>query len=251
MNLFGEEVFINIVNPSKNINLLFLEKQSSLITKAQQANLATIGQLSATVAHELRNPMSAIYSASQLLLESPDLPEQEFDLAEIISKQIERANRIIEEILLMSKHHDATKIKIEIISYIKNIKAQFCEQELLLPEDFVEPKSNHKIYIDFDINMFRQVVWNLISNAIRHGETGTVEVEVVELEDEILIDFKNKGSELEPAVEVGLFTPFYTTHNQGTGLGLFICREMCNANQAKLDYLHQDFKHVFRIHVPK
>lgn len=251
LNLFGEEIFINIIHPNKNIKLLFIEKQNALVAKSQQTHLANMGQLSATVAHELRNPMSAIYSASQLLMESPELEEQDYDLAEIISKQIERANNIIEEILLMSKHQEAAQTQFELLGYLKALIQEFCEQENIEADSIKGLNFDRKTTINFDLNMFRQIVWNLISNAFKHGDVNSIEIEVTELAKDVFIDFKNVGSPFEPAIEEGLFTPFYTTHNQGTGLGLYICRKMCNANKAKLTYLHQDFHHVFRIQILK
>jgi two-component system sensor histidine kinase PilS (NtrC family) len=253
LNLFGDDVLIDVVDADKKdgFRLLFIDDQNQINEKAQQTNLATIGQLSATVAHELRNPMSAIYSASQLLAESPDISEQDKELTDIISSQIERSNQIIEDILLMSKRHIPTKVSINLNDQLAKLKEDFCTQKLIDSDDFNISAMKHIVTIQFDLTMLNQVFWNLASNAIKHGEDHKVTVTVIDLKDMVFIDFKNSGPSFEPIVEESLFTPFFTTHNQGTGLGLFICREMCKANQAKLEYLRQEFQHVFRIHLKK
>jgi two-component system sensor histidine kinase PilS (NtrC family) len=253
LTIFGNDVLIDLVD-SKNkeeLSLLFIEDQNQINEKAQQSNLATIGQLSATVAHELRNPMSAIYSAAQLLAESENIDDQDKELTTIITSQIERSNQIIEDILLMSKRHIANKSEINLNQTLERLKHDFCEQKLINCEDFNISTLNHSINIMFDVTMLNQIFWNLASNAIKHGEDHKVEITVIDLKDYVFIDFKNTGEPLEPIVEESIFIPFFTTHNQGTGLGLFICKEMCKSNQAKLEYLRQEFKHVFRIHVRK
>lgn len=251
LNIFGEDILINIVEPEGegHYRLLFIESQEQINEKAQQTNLATIGQLSATVAHELRNPMSAIYSASQLLAESPNIEEQDRELTDIITNQIDRSNKIIEDILLMSKRHIASKVTIDVNEKLLKLKKDFVTQKLATEETFKVSIPKNQTNIQFDLTMLNQIFWNLASNAIKHGEDGAVEITVMQFNQMVIIDFKNNGEAFEPIVEESIFTPFFTTHNQGTGLGLFICREMCKANQAKLEYLRKDKKHIFRIHI--
>ena len=253
LSIFGTDVLIDVVESQRkgDLSLLFIEDQNQINEKAQQSNLATIGQLSATVAHELRNPMSAIYSAAQLLEESVNIDEEDKELTSIITSQIERSNQIIEDILLMSKRHIANKSEINLNETLARLKQDFCEQKLVEPENFVISTLNYTIEVMFDVTMISQIFWNLAANAIKHGEDNKLTVTVIDLKDFVLVDFKNTGEPLEAIVEESIFTPFFTTHNQGTGLGLFICKEMCKANQAKLEYLRQEFKHVFRIHIRK
>jgi two-component system sensor histidine kinase PilS (NtrC family) len=253
LSIFGNDVLIDVVESKRkeDLGLLYIEDQNQINEKAQQSNLATIGQLSATVAHELRNPMSAIYSAAQLLAESENIDEEDKELTSIITSQIERSNQIIEDILLMSKRHIANKSPIVLNELLDRIKQDFCEQKLINPDQFVISKLNRPIEVMFDVTMINQIFWNLASNAIKHGEDNKLEVTVIDLKDFVLVDFKNAGEPFEPIVEESIFTPFFTTHNQGTGLGLFICKEMGKANQAKLEYIRQEFKHVFRLHIRK
>lgn len=252
VTIHGEEALIHVINKDKKseLNLLFIEKQQQINEKSLQINLASLGQLSATIAHELRNPMAAIYTAAQLLNESESIHLDDKSFTEIIIKQVERSNDIIEDILLMSKPHVANQVNIKLRDKLIRLRKQLCDQH-----DFdtshCEIDCDNDLSIDFDNTHINQLFWNLADNALKHGEGNSLSINVSNQEKYVLIDFVNEGPAFEPTVEESLFTPFFTTHTQGTGLGLYICREMCRSNNAKLEYLRLDFKHVFRIHVAK
>lgn len=249
----GEELvfYINNNEEKSGINLLFIEEQKQINEKSQQVNLASLGQLSATIAHELRNPMASIYSAAQLLQESPETTNEDKQLTSIITKQIERSNEIIEDILQMSKPQIANQSNILISEKLLEFKKEFCNQHKL-ESDKINIETNDKnLEIKFDKNHLSQLLWNLSENALKHGNGGTISILVSNEQDKTLIDFRNNGDEFESIVEESIFTPFFTTHTQGTGLGLYICREMCRSNGGKLEYLRLEFQHVFRVHVKK
>jgi two-component system sensor histidine kinase PilS (NtrC family) len=242
-SIYGEDVLINLVDldTKSDVRLLFIDQQSQINEKSQQINLATLGQLSATIAHELRNPMAAIYTASQLLNESEKIPPEDKELTDIISTQIERSNAIIEDILLMSKPHVSNKIKINLSDKINKFKAGFCLQNSIKNDnDITIEIADNSLSVNFDKSHLNQLFWNLTENAIKHGTDGKLSIVVNNLAEVILIDFRNNGDAFVPIVEESLFTPFFTTHTQGTGLGLYICREMCRSNNAKLEYLRLD-----------
>ncbi len=251
--IHGEEVLIHVINENKKsgLNLLFIEEQKQINEKSLQINLASLGQLSATIAHELRNPMAAIYSAAQLLNESEKIDSEDKPFTDIIVNQVERSNEIIEDILLMSKPHVANKTTIGLYDKLTKLRKQLCDQH-----DFDESHcdiecEDDSLTIYFDNTHITQLFWNLAENALKHGQDNKLSISVSNQEKYVFIDFVNNGPAFEPIVEESLFTPFFTTHTQGTGLGLYICREMCRSNNAKLEYLRLDFKHVFRIHVAK
>ncbi len=252
VTIHGEEVLIHVINKDKasGLSLLFIEEQKQINEKSLQINLASLGQLSATIAHELRNPMAAIYSAAQLLNESESIPHDDMAFTDIIIKQVERSNEIIEDILLMSKPHVANQVNFNLNDTLIKLRKQLCEQHDL---DFshCEIDCDNGLSINFDNTHISQLFWNLAENALKHGEGNKLSINVSNQEKYVFIDFVNAGLPFEPIVEESLFTPFFTTHTQGTGLGLYICREMCRSNGAKLEYLRLDFHHVFRLHVAK
>ena len=253
ITVHGEDVVFYLVNREEKsgLNLLFIEEQKQINDKSQQINLATLGQLSATIAHELRNPMASIYSAAQLLQESPVINEEDKQLTDIVIRQIERSNEIIEDILLMSKPHVACQSDLHLCKNLNDFKDEFIAQHQFDDDQIIIECPDESLQVRFDKNHLSQLLWNLTENAFKHGAGEKVIITISNEEKKVLIDFKNDGEAFEPIVEESLFTPFFTTHTQGTGLGLYICREMCKSNGAKLEYLRLEFQHVFRIHVRK
>ena len=252
-SIYGEDVIIELVDFHKKsaVSIIYIDQQSQIHEKSQQINLATLGQLSATIAHELRNPMAAIYSAAQLLNESEDILPEDRELTDIITNQIERTNKIIEDILLMSKPHIANQAKINLQQKFNSFKQGFCQQHALECNNLVIDAVDSTLSIYFDSSHLNQLMWNLTENALKHGSDNKITISVSNQANSVLIDFKNNGKVFDTIVEESLFTPFFTTHTQGTGLGLYICREMCKSNNARLEYLRLEFQHVFRIHVKK
>ncbi len=230
------------VTEEKSFGVLFIEDSSFLKKAAQQLNLASLGKLSSSIAHEIRNPLAAISTAAELLVESPDLKDQDKQISEIIVNQTLRANHIIEDILEMSKRKTAKPETLNIAAYLSQAKNQLVEQgfadsqqiQIIAPGDAA---------IEFDPAHFKQVVWNLASNAIKHGSDNELQM-IVRGQ---AIDFRNNGEAFDDKKIKNLFEPFYTTHNRGTGLGLHICRQLCYDNHATLEYLHVNNQHIFRV----
>ncbi|MCX7552842.1 HAMP domain-containing sensor histidine kinase [Marinicella sp. S1101] len=230
------------VSEEKNFGVLFIEDSSYLKKAAQQLNLASLGKLSSSIAHEIRNPLAAISTAAELLVESPDLKDQDKQISEIIVNQTRRANHIIEDILEMSKRRTAEPETLDIADYLSLTKKQLIDQGLANSQQIQLIGANNKT-IEFDPDHFKQVVWNLASNAIKHGIDNELQIIVREQ----TIEFRNNGEAFDAKKIKNLFEPFFTTHNRGTGLGLHICRQLCHDNHATLDYLHLNNQHVFRI----
>ena len=250
--LFGDDILVKLVTleEQSHTRLLIIDQQSQLNKKSQQIELANLGQLSATIAHEIRNPLAAIYSASELLKESDAIKSEDKELTDIIIHQVKRSNRIIEDVLMMSKNHIANQKTFDIIEKITTFKERYCQQNEINPVQIMLDFKQDKIQVTFDTSHLSQLLWNLTENAFKHGIEDCVIIKVFKNEKSTVVDFLNRGKAFDSIVEESLFTPFFTTHTQGTGLGLFICREMCKSNNAKLEYLRKDPFHVFRLHLP-
>ena len=230
------------VAEEKNFGVLFIEDSSFLKKAAQQLNLASLGKLSGSIAHEIRNPLAAISTAAELLVESPDLKDQDKQISEIIVNQTKRANHIIEDILEMSKRKTAKPEMLIITDYLTQAKQQLIDQGLAESQQ-IQLIANNETCIEFDPDHFKQVVWNLTSNAIKHGSDNELQIIVRDQ----TIEFRNNGEAFDEKKVNNMFEPFFTTHNRGTGLGLHICRQLCHDNHATLDYLHVNDQHIFRI----
>lgn len=232
-----------LIDEEQNIHLLFIEDSSFLKKAAQQLNLASLGKMSSSIAHEIRNPLAAINTASELLIESPDLNEQDKEISQIIVNNVLRANSIIEDILQMSRRSTSEAKDLLIKALLEEIKSDMVMQKQATITEIEIALDDTEKTINFDPKHIKQVLWNLTTNALKHGEDGILKIKVKDQH----IDFMNKGQAFEEDKVNNLFEPFFTTHSRGTGLGLHICRELCHDNHAKLNYLYDEPYHMFRL----
>lgn len=250
----GDKVSVYAQKPDSKseISLLFLENSRELAKTAHEMSLNALGRLSASIAHEIRNPLSAIYTAAQLLAESPAIRGEDKELTNIISKQINRTNIIIENVLNLSRQHVASPENIELKAHLKDFLNQFCEDQKIDIRliKFYTPK--HGMRVLFDKSHLNQILWNLCKNALKHGQAEDsvprLSVTLHANNNETYLDIMNPGPKMSPHAERQLFEPFYTTHSQGTGLGLYLSRELCQSNNATLNYQYIGKQHRFRIH---
>ncbi|MGN6701720.1 MAG: sensor histidine kinase [Burkholderiaceae bacterium] len=216
----------------------FLQSVSDIENRAQELKLASMGRLTASIAHEVRNPLSAIAHAAALLKEEAEPHAVSQRLLTIVDDNVERLNRMIEDILNLSRkaqHHGeaivlAPRLE-EIVDEFRGIQG--------LPAGMVRLEGLGGHAVRFDPLHLREVVVNLLSNAIRYAsrEPGSIRLRVLrEPAGRIELHVQDDGAEISPEVRAHLFEPFYTTSRKGTGLGLYLARELCLNNGAMLDY---------------
>ncbi len=232
----------------------FLEDTRQLHQQAQQIKLASLGRLTASIAHEIRNPLGAIAHASQLLLESTTLEPADRRLGDIVLNHARRLNGVIESVLSLSRRSAAHPERINLHTWL----ADFCQDyRPILPAgaqidvDITPPT----LAVSFDSGHLSQILINLCQNGLRHGERCTGIPHLLlhgeETTSGIALDVIDDGPGIPESAMANLFEPFFTTEAQGTGLGLYIARELCQANQARLDYLRtSEGKSCFRISFP-
>jgi len=234
----------------------FIEDNTELTQQAQQLKLAALGRLSASIAHEIRNPLGAISHAAQLLRESPALDKADLRLADIIQTHSKRMNQVIENILELSRRRNPEPRLIGMREWLDEFVLRFQEgQEHPAEFDITLKPEDAKVRVD--PRQMDQVLTNLCANAARYSEQRTKR-RTVWLKGGLdpvtarpWLDVIDDGPGVDPAQLEHLFEPFYTTEETGTGLGLYISRELCEANQAQLSYLaRQDGGSCFRIHFP-
>ncbi len=224
--------------------LIFLEDTTALAQQAQQLKLASLGKLAGSIAHEIRNPLGAISHAGQLLAESPNIDSTDLRLTEIIRTNSQRMNSIIENVLQLGRRRQPAPESIELKPWLEQFIEEFYRSEQLKPDNTaitieVEPE---EITISFDSNQLNQVLWNLCHNGIHHGNEHTKQSRLTlragHLPDNPTpwLEIIDNGPGIaEEAVE-HIFEPFFTTDTQGTGLGLYIAKELCECNHAHLTY---------------
>lgn len=232
--------FAALQNGNRHDTLIFLEDISQIAQKAQQLKLASLGRLTASIAHEIRNPLGAIGHAAQLLHESEALDSGDRRLVQIIDAQSRRMNLIIENVLQLSRRRQAEPQLLELGAWLQQYVAEFRQNLAAHQRLHLEIAGEH-ICTRMDPNQLAQVLANLLRNGLhfsgqRHGEA-QVWLRLYHEDErlpvlEVLDDGPGIGSEQLQH----LFEPFFTTQNKGTGLGLYISRELCESNRARLDY---------------
>ena len=230
--------------------LIFLEDLSLVQAQAQQIKLVALGRLTANIAHEIRNPLSAIGHATQLLQEDEALDKTQARLLEIIRDNTFRLDRLVQDVLQLNRRDRAEIVSIVPDIFLRHFVDEFCQIEKIPPATFsIEIET--QLPLCFDRIHLNQVLWNLCRNAWRHcrKQERSIRLCVTEahMENVIQLDVIDDGPGIDPVMQPKLFEPFSTTESQGTGLGLYIAKEVCEANGALLDYIEVAPGGQFRI----
>lgn len=214
---------------------------------AQTLKLASLGGLSASIAHEIRNPLGAISQASQLLLEETAQDEYMSELCNMILNHSERANKIIEGILSLSRQKTPEQEAIKIHKWLQDFIVQHYPQKSICVNVLAKDEA---AIVYFDPSHLEQIMINLVGNALRHTKQipnqADVEIKLTTNEDNAFIDIIDNGKGISEESLSRLFHPFFTTSKQGTGLGLYLSQSYSEANNAKIRYLNHD-KSCFRL----
>lgn len=234
--------------------LIFLEDVAQLRQRAQHMKLASLGRLAASIAHEVRNPLGAITHAGQLLSEAGSLDDESIRLKQIILDQSRRVNTIIENVQHISRREPATPELISVKEWIEEFAKEFSNSKKLSNGSVRLLVNPHDIVVRMDPTQLYQVLWNLSENAVNYSHDD-IKVEydcgIRKESKRAYIDVIDHGSGISGDVVDHLFEPFFTTNANGTGLGLYIARELCEANQVSLSlYSNTERGCRFRITFP-
>ena len=221
--------------------LIFLEDSSIMNARVQQSKLASLGRLSASIAHEIRNPVGAMSHAGQLLAESDRLTDDEKRLTEIIQTHAEHVSHIIDNVLQLSRRESSHPERFQLESWLDDFAQEFTRTLELQAGEVAVAKVAENLEVRMDPSHLRQVLWNLCDNAVKYaGETGGVLVELqagrMQRTGRPYLEVLDQGHGVDPVNVDKIFEPFYTDRSGGTGLGLYISRELCELNRATLVY---------------
>lgn len=245
------------LNPNSDSSILvFLEDSSQFIQRVRQMKLASLGRLTASIAHEIRNPLGAISHASQLLQEAEGLTDADRRLVDIILNHCARVNLIIEDVLHMSRQKQDSAERINLHDWLTEFVAGYCESHEVNGTVTVDikPRSTEVRVIT---SQFEQILNNLLENGLRYSQraTGTADLKLKgglgrkSDQSTPVLHVIDEGQGVDAATEERLFEPFHTTEATGTGLGLYISKELCEANQAQLSFRRtRKGKSCFSIH---
>ncbi len=220
--------------------LVFLEDMAVLKQQAQQMKMASLARLTASIAHEIRNPLGAISNAAQLLGEAAEQNAEERKLIKIIQDQSRRMNVIIENVTQLSRRDHVNPARFALNPWLQEFARQYADT-IQIPHAAFTLSAGDGIDICMDPEQLHQVVSNLCQNALRHSPpfTGTPLIKLdtgINADQHPYLDVIDWGSGVAAEIADFIFDPFFTTTPKGTGLGLYIARELCEGNGATLDY---------------
>ncbi|MBS3805127.1 MAG: PAS domain-containing protein [Oleiphilaceae bacterium] len=226
--------------------LVFIEDMSKVTQRAQQMKLASLGRLTAGIAHEIRNPLGAISHAAQLMGESQALDGPDRKMLDIIQRHSHRVNDIIENVLDLSRRQPAQSERIDIAVWLEEFASDYRQTVRAQYDTVVDIQldiGDDLPVAPIDQSQMEQVLVNLCDNGLRFSaaETGTptlyITAGATADRERAFVDIRDTGPGIEPANRGSVFEPFFTTDKSGTGLGLYLARELCEANQAHLSLL--------------
>ncbi|MDX1590137.1 MAG: ATP-binding protein [Oleiphilaceae bacterium] len=231
--------FTRLDDSASDSILIFLEDTGKVLQQAQQIKLASLGRLTAGIAHEIRNPLGAISHAAQLLAESPALDSGDRRMTDIIQRHSQRVNAIVENVLELSRRRLATMELLDVGNWLERIIAEYREcrgRDCRIELDIRQQPAKAR----FDPSQLHQVLTNLMDNGLRYSEKRTGQASLTlrcglsSDRQRAYIDVIDQGPGLTAEHRQTLFDPFFTTEPGGTGLGLYLARELCEANQSQL-----------------
>ncbi|HRH76660.1 MAG TPA: ATP-binding protein [Cellvibrionaceae bacterium] len=222
-----------------NRQVIFVEDTRTIAQQAQQLKLASLGRLTASIAHEIRNPLGAISHAVQLLQESEAITQVDKRLCDIIYQHAKRVNQIIENTLALSRRKDPQISLIDLHPWLEQFISNYTSHQQANISLKLEPGP---LPLRIDTTNLQQILVNLVDNGLRYSKQQTGEAKLLlrgginQSNDNVFLEVIDFGPGIEGEQLAQIFEPFFTTEELGTGLGLYICKELCEINQASLYY---------------
>lgn len=234
--------FVSLGREGQGPTLIFLEDTTIIAERVQQSKLAALGRLSASIAHELRNPVGAMSHAAQLLAEAPNLSAQERRLTNIITNNGERVSSIIDNVLQLSRRDSTRQERIELNGWLQEFLKEFRETTQTDEQVLALTPSESDLDVRVDPSHLQQLMWNLCENALKYGRSTNssegidIRTGRIAISDRPFLEVRDRGPGIEATDAERIFEPFFTAGKGGTGLGLFIARELAQCNRAVLLY---------------
>ena len=220
--------------------LIFLEDTGVVSRRANAMTIESLAELSSSIAHEIRNPLAALKNAAELLSESADISAGDKRLTEIINAQSMRMNDIVENILQLSRREQSRPDRFEINQWLRGFVKELNDSHLGHKLQLILDLSKSPVHLWFDRSQLHQVVWKLLENAAVHAVLHDIPPKVTILVNSLstsphcVIEVRDNGPGIHEDNLVRIFEPFFSTHAKGSGLGLYIAKQLCEANLSEL-----------------
>jgi two-component system, NtrC family, sensor histidine kinase PilS len=229
------------ISAEENLCVIFLQDQREMEARMRTEKLASMGRMSAAVAHEIRNPLAAITQANALLEEETADPKQ-LQLIHMVAQNAVRLGKIVDEVLniarVQARDNPNPKLSLDLNEAVSRIGADWTQQTQSQAVVLVSVESP-TIHIEFDADHLRRVMVNLLDNARRYAGAGHGSIQArtrTGTSRQAVLDIWSDGPPIEPTVEQHLFEPFFSSESRSSGLGLYICRELCEGHGAAISY---------------
>jgi two-component system sensor histidine kinase PilS (NtrC family) len=220
--------------------MIFLTDNNVVARRAVELSVNSLAKLSGSIAHEIRNPLAALNHASQLLEESPQIRLAEMRLIHIIQNHAKRMNGIVENILQLSRREQSEPEVVPLHLFLPEFSMEFETSKVNHSLDFQSVFDSDETYVLYDKSQLHQCLWKLLDNAADHASKNNMTPQVrLQLKTDTdsgycVITISDNGPGIKPDQISKIFEPFYSTRKEGSGLGLYIARQLCEANQAEL-----------------
>ena len=240
----GRQVIANFQELQPSVNqesLIFVEDYTPVTQYAQSLKLNSLGRLTASIAHEIRNPLGAISHAAQLLQESPNLVTSDNRMADIIQHNSDRVNDIVESVMQISRREPPKPEQLLLAAWFTEFVHEYLKN-LNRPAEITIDCDYQELLVEFDPENLQRVATNLLDNALRHSkqqtgnEAARIHIDIDSTLDQYQINIIDYGTGVAVGDRAKLFEPFFTTVAEGSGMGLYLCKELCEINNADLDY---------------
>jgi len=244
----GQTLLPQFIALSKGGMLIKIDDHAHIRKQFQQLKMASLGKLSASIAHEIRNPLGAISHAVQLIQESPTLDPKDADLLLIAKRHTQRINRIVEDVLQLSNRSQVNHELVSVDELVNDFAQRYIEENGLSKNTLTVSATPSRAMIDS--GHLDQVLWNLCTNAHVHNQYDALSMHIHCWQSEsgtTIVDVTDNGKGISDMDIENLFDPFYSTHHAGTGLGLYIIRELCELNNAKIECVPSEEGAHFRM----
>jgi two-component system sensor histidine kinase PilS (NtrC family) len=237
LDLRGRGLRLRLMETGEDLAVLFVEDTTRSREEARRLKLAALGRLTANIAHEIRNPLSAISHAAELLVEE-GRGRDRGRLTRIIHDNTQRLERLVSDVLQLNRRDRVAADRVALKSWLAAFVEDFAANEAV-PASRFQLETSREVTVEFDREHLRQVLWNLLRNAVRHApqHDGGVRIALHTFGDQVELNVVDDGPGVARAIQGQLFEPFFTTESKGTGLGLYLARELCAANRAALEYV--------------
>ena len=225
---------------SEELCVLFVEDNRELLARTRQEKLAAMGRVSAGIAHEIRNPLAAIAQANALLSEDVAGTSAE-QLTRMVASNVQRLKRLVDDVTEVAPGMQPETLRLDVHPLVLEVAQDWAQLHQLAPG----PDSRFQMQLAvphqqvlFDPEHLRRVLVNLLDNALRHAvdTPGGIQLQLAAAPGEVVVSVRSTGSPVPPEIERHLFEPFFSTRSRGSGLGLYICRELCERHGAHIEY---------------